>query len=148
MRLNSTSNAYMAPPLVAYMSVNDLTEGQGWKARATMFVQLMAPRYTLLPIVHPSLRPLLRLLELAAGDLPAVGRLAGSAVSPAVAGALGSGMLQLCKPATAVEVACPGIVKLLQYIGSAACSIISWVAGRSCTCQNNPASCHRCCASR
>eukprot|EP00775_Hariotina_reticulata_P006834 gene6834-7052_t len=85
MRLNSSSNAYMAPPLVAYMSVNDLIEGQGWKARATMFVQLMAPRYTLLPIVHPSLRPLLRLLELAAGDLPAAGRLAGSAVSLAVA---------------------------------------------------------------
>jgi hypothetical protein len=90
MRLNSSSNTYITPPLVAYMTVNDLIEGQGWKARATMFVQLMTPRYTLLPIVHSSLRPLLRLLELAASDLPAVGRLAGSAVSLVVAQVPGS----------------------------------------------------------
>lgn len=82
-RISSTSissHSYTAPPLVAYMSASDVLQGQGWKARATLFVALLAPRYTLLPLAHPSLKPQLRLLRLAAADLPAVGRLAGSEV--------------------------------------------------------------------
>lgn len=81
MAFNASTGLYVANGLVAYMSATDAIQGQGWKARATLFVQLMAPRYTLLPFVHRSLQPQLKLLRLAAADLPAVGRLAGSEVS-------------------------------------------------------------------
>lgn len=65
---------YSSPSLVAYMSATEAVRGQGWRLRATLFLQLTVPRYTLLaPLLHPSLLEPLAQLQLAANDLPAVG---------------------------------------------------------------------------
>ncbi|KAF6258170.1 hypothetical protein COO60DRAFT_1143533 [Scenedesmus sp. NREL 46B-D3] len=83
MRYNASTGLFAVDDLVAYVSASDAIRGQGWKARATLFVQLMAPRYTLLPFAHQSLKQQMQLMALAAADLPAVGRLA-SAEDPSV----------------------------------------------------------------
>jgi hypothetical protein len=82
MRYNSSTGVFTADGLVAYATASDAIRGQGWKARATLFVQLMAPRYTLLPIADSGLRQQMQLLALAAADLPAVGRMALAEVKP------------------------------------------------------------------
>jgi hypothetical protein len=76
MRYNSSTGVFTADGLIAYATASDAIRGQGWKARATLFVQLMAPRYTLLPVADSGLRQQMQLLALAAADLPAVGRMA------------------------------------------------------------------------
>lgn len=81
MRFNHSTGSFTVDGLVAYVSATEAIRGQGWKARATMFLQLMAPRYTMLPIAHDSLKQQMRLLALAAADLPAVGRMAAAEVS-------------------------------------------------------------------
>uniref|UniRef100_A0A383VX39 U-box domain-containing protein n=1 Tax=Tetradesmus obliquus TaxID=3088 RepID=A0A383VX39_TETOB len=78
MRFNHSTGSFTADGLVAYVSATDAIKGQGWKARATLFLQLMAPRYTMLPNAHDSLKQQMRLLALAAADLPAVGRIASA----------------------------------------------------------------------
>lgn len=67
---------YTANDLLAYTSASDVIKGQGWPARATLFMQLMAPRYTLLPGRNAVLEPNMQLFSLAAADLPAVGPVA------------------------------------------------------------------------
>jgi hypothetical protein len=90
MRYNASTGSFTADGLVAYVTASDAIRGQGWKARATLFMQLMAPRYTLLPIAHNSgLRQQMQLLALAAADLPAVGRMAAAEVGAAGARAAG-----------------------------------------------------------
>ena len=65
---------FSPPSLVAYMSATEAVRGQGWRLRATLFLQLTVPRYTLLaPLLHPSLLEPLAQLQRAANDLPAVG---------------------------------------------------------------------------
>lgn len=80
MLLNTSQGLYTATDLVAYMSASDVIKGQGWPARATLFMQLMAPRYTLLPARNAVLEPHMKMFSLAAADLPAVGPVAKTEV--------------------------------------------------------------------
>jgi hypothetical protein len=80
MRYNTSSGSFTVDGLVAYVSASDAIKGQGWVARAALFLQLMAPRYTMLPFDVYSSQQQMQLLALAAADLPAVGRLAAAEV--------------------------------------------------------------------
>jgi hypothetical protein len=65
--------------LIAYLSATDVIEGSGWKARQALFMFLLAPRY-ILTASGGRWTPELNLLQLASGDLPAVGLLSRSDV--------------------------------------------------------------------
>ncbi|KAF8055582.1 hypothetical protein HT031_006701 [Scenedesmus sp. PABB004] len=66
--------------LVSYATADDALAGQGWRLRAALFVELLAPRWTaLLPRgAGGGIAPGLRVLRLAAADLPTVAPLAGA----------------------------------------------------------------------
>lgn len=81
MQLDTSLGVYTAQDLIAYMSASDVIKGQGGPARATLFMQLLAPRFTLLPVRSAFLTANMQLFALSAADLPAVGPIEHAEVS-------------------------------------------------------------------
>lgn len=71
---------YSTRPLIAYPSSHLIFFGQGWRARAAYYVYMLAPRLLRALPNLPGLAPQLRMFDLAAAGLPAVGLLSDSEV--------------------------------------------------------------------
>lgn len=67
-------------PLITYPSTHHIFLGQGWRARAALYVYMLAPRLLRVFPNLPGLAAQLRMFDLAAAGLPAVGLLSDSEV--------------------------------------------------------------------